>query len=112
MEIGQSLTIPVTGAGHIPSFKNCKRIVGKRLVLDPKVKDRLARITRVIESHIASLFQTVASETQTEQSLQSWIVSSLPLDDSGDWLPESGGYVIEKVPKGEEGIIITIERIA
>lgn len=112
MEVGQKISIPVQVETHIPSFKNCKRIYGKRLVTEKKVKERFNRIIRVIEYHLSSLFLTGGDVTRTGESLPSWIASSMPLDDSLDWIPESNGWKVRRVPKGEEGAIITIERIS
>ena len=52
------------------------------LVTAPKAKKQMTSIVNDFVSQLTSLYQTIEGETQTEQSIQSWIASSLPLDDS------------------------------
>ncbi len=105
------LTLEIKGLGHVPSFKNRRIAVaaGKMIVL-PEVKQRMERITRAFELALRSLCQTEGCGTSTECSLQSWIRSRVPLEDSWDWIPEISIRAVAVKP-GEEGAIITIERI-
>ena len=110
------LCIQIAGCGHIVSFKNTKMILpakGNRramLITDPKKQRAMEQYTRAIERALLSAYQTAGGETGTGQSLQSWIVSSAPLDDSLDWIPESDGYQTKFVPKGEEGVTIFLTK--
>lgn len=81
------------------------------LITDPKKQKLMKLYMQSIESALCSAYQIIEGEMQTGQSLQSWIASSLPLDDSLDWIPESDGYRTIRVPKGEEGMDIIIEQI-
>lgn len=96
--------------GPIPSFKNAKRIKGKRLVLDRDVAKRKASLTRAFESALRLWSQTAVSETGTTCSPQSLIRSSMPLDDSLNWIPEAS-FNIQMVPKGREGVTLVIEKL-
>lgn len=102
--------IVITGVGHIPSFKNHKRICKNRLIVDPKVGRKMKRITQLITSALRLNFQTDVYGMPTAPSLPSWIASSVPLDDSVAWLP-SISVNVEYVPEGQEGALIQITKI-
>jgi hypothetical protein len=111
------LSIPILGLGHIVSFKNTKSIAfNKRtrrpfIMTNPRKKKAMDSYTRAIERAISSAYQMAVAGMETAPSLQSWTASSLPLDDSLEWIPQSDGYRTERVKAGEEGIIIVLERI-
>lgn len=116
----QQFVIEIRGS-HVPSFKNNKELgwrKTKRGKTIPTIRTNsryrrwMDQAIRSIESQLRSWYQTADEGTGTEQSLRSWIVSSVPLDDSLDWIPESGGWRTIRVPKGEEGIRITVEKIS
>ena len=103
----KSLKLSINGQGHITSFKNSKMICRGRLMTNPKKQKQMEAYTRSIESQLRSAYQTTAAETQTVRSLASWIRSSVPLDDSIQWMPEIG-VLVRRVAKGDEGADIEI----
>lgn len=107
------IVIEITGLGHVPSFKNSKQLFirnGKpRMATKPAYKKWMARCIRLIEFTLLSRFRIAAGAMLTGDSLPSWTASSVPFDDSVDWIPEIL-VTVERVPKGEEGATITIER--
>ena len=110
-----ALTLRIQGCGNIVSFKNSKMICapkGRRpmLITDPKKQRRMDSCIRSIVSQLNSLYQTAAEGTETGCSLHSWIASSMPLDDSRQWIPEMS-LTFREVPDGEEGAIITIQKL-
>lgn len=120
---GQTIVLPVLGCGHIVSFKNSKMILPAMLNADGSVKRRAMLITKpeyqkllkeyeaAIERALLSAYQIAVAGMPTAPSLRSWIASSVFLDDSADWIPESDGYRVERVAPGEEGIVVEITRI-
>ncbi len=123
---GPTLRLEVLGCGHIVSFKNTKMILPGKYVPDPGSKGGIRQVRpplliteprkqallknyeAAIERALLSAYQTAVAGMQTAPSLQSWIQSSVFLDDSVDWIPESEGYAVETVPPGEEGIVVFI----
>lgn len=103
--------------GRIPSFKNCKRAIldrqsGKmRTMTDKKTQQRMEEIILVFVSQLTSVIRTTYGGTLTAGQLRSWIVSSLPQDDSWQWVPELT-IRARAVDKGAEGATITIEKLA
>lgn len=97
--------------GHITSFKNSKMLSRGRLITDPTKQKKMEAYTRAIESQLRSLYQTTVEGMQTVPSLASWIRSSVPLDDSIQWVPEIV-IKVHRVSKGQEGANLEIERIA
>jgi hypothetical protein len=120
---GQKIVLPVLQCGHIVSFKNSKMILpGKvapngekirraMLITKPEYQKLLKEYEAAIERALLSAYRIAVAGMQTAPSLQSWIVSSVFLDDSVDWIPESDGYVVERVDPGHEGIVIEITRL-
>lgn len=112
----QPIVLPIAGTGNIIAFKNRKRsILDKRTGLqrtmtDAKAQAAMDLLTQVIESALRFYFQTTGSETLTEPALRRWIASSMPYDDSRQWIAEIR-LASRTVTKGEEGAVITIERI-
>lgn len=115
------IVLRIQGLGHVPSFKNNKRAViqyrkgrsGKqfaKICTEPETKEWMERATKAIASQLLSCLQTVEGETSAELWRQS-LTASLPLDDCWEAIPEQ--HVFAKlVKKGEEGCMITIERIS
>lgn len=96
---------------HIPSFKNRKRFGSGRVFTEKKIKDRMDRIIRDIRSQLNSDSRMTAEGILTVASTQSWIaLFDLPRDDAWQWIPEIHITGV-KVAKGEEGCVITLERI-
>jgi hypothetical protein len=104
------IVLEVKHQGHVPSFKNCKRVVRNHLITRPDVKKWMERCIQSFESQLFCDTVINADETLMAPSLPSWIASSLPLDDSRQWMPEQHIYC-EEVKKGEEGATIIIEQL-
>jgi hypothetical protein len=113
----QAITLTIQGCGHVCAFKNTKMLLPARgnrramLITDPKKQALMKQYEARIESDLRSAYQTAGGETGTGLSLPSWIASSVFLDDSLDWIPESDGYRVERVAKGEEGAVVYIQKI-
>lgn len=111
------IRLAVRQQGHVPAFKNKKRAIqdkrtGKmRTLTEPKVAEWMEQCIQSLESQLFLALATAAEGTLMGRSRQSWIASSLPLDDSRQWIPEQHIYC-KDVTKGEEGAEIIIERIA
>lgn len=71
----------------------------------------MVSIEKDFVSQLTSLYQTTEDETQMGQSIQSWIASSVPLDDSVREIAEIVVRV-KRAPKGNEGAIIKLENIS
>lgn len=76
----------------------------------PRAKKQMNQLVEDFASQLTSLYRTSVSETQTGQSIQSWIASSVPLDDSVREIDELVVRV-RRVPKGNEGTIVKIEEV-
>jgi hypothetical protein len=100
----------IQGHGHIINFKNCKACWRNMLVTVPKARNQMKAIVQDFVLQLISLYQTTDAATQTGQSIQSWIASSLPSDDS---VREINQIVVrvKRVPKGKEGAIIKLDKI-
>lgn len=96
--------------GEVTSFKNSKMIARGRLITDPKKQRKMESYIQSFESQLRSLWRTSVQETGTECSLASWIRSSMPLDDSRQWIPQMSVRFLE-VNKGHEGAIVNVERL-
>ncbi len=116
------LVLDIQVPGNVPSFKNNKRAViqhrlsneGKpfaKIILDPKTAERMEAIIQSIVFALCIEYQTRGSATGTGCNLPSWIASSVPLNDSFAWIPESGGWTVEYVEPGKEGVVIILEEI-
>ena len=100
----------IQGLGHVGNFKNCKACWRNMLVTVPRAKKQMNQLVVDFASQLTSLYRTSVSETQTGQSIQSWIASSVPLDDSVREIDELVVRV-RRVPKGNEGTIVKIEEV-
>ena len=103
------MKIVIRGLGHVPAFKNKKIICGKRLITAPKARKWMEDATQLIISQLKSRYQTTAAETSTEHCLLSSI-AVLPPDDNCKIITKILVQV-KKVPKGEEGATICIEKV-
>jgi len=111
MKHSKPVKLSVRGLGNVPSFKNSKVIRTKpkpSLTTKPQIKEWMDRAAASIESQLISLYQIAEAETPTGQSLQSWILSSLPLDDDLVWVGVTCGSW-RRVKPGEEGFELIIE---
>jgi hypothetical protein len=118
-----TIRIEIEGYGHIVSFKNTKMILPAMvnssgqtvrramLITDPRKQKLMWGYEVAIELALLSAYRTAVAGMPTAPSLQSWIASSVFLDDSLDWIPESAGYTVEQVEKGDEGMVIEITRL-
>lgn len=112
------IALAVRHQGHIPSFKNNKRAVmiktahSERFGVVTKNSTRkwMKNCIRSFELQLFSSTVTTAQGMLTAHSRHSLIASSVPADDSRQWIPEIHVRCIE-VPEGEEGAEIIIERI-
>lgn len=102
----KSLTLQIQGLGNVPSFKN-----GRQLFLtSPRKREWMNQCIRSFESQLKCELETRGGETLTAQQQRSLIASFVPLDDSVQWIPEIRIVAIQ-VPNGQEGAMITIERL-
>lgn len=104
------LVLRIRGLGHVPAFKNKKIIAGKRLITAPKARQWMESATKDLFSQLKSMYQTTDDATSTVPWPQS-AMSSWPSDDNWKQLPKICVRVV-KVPKGEEGAVITLEKIS
>lgn len=110
------IRLTIRGLGNVPSFKNTKSIyrnhkTGRPFIATKKeYKETMQQIIRSIESQLCSAFQTSTAAMPTAPSLAFWIASSLPLDDSRQWIPAISALAV-KVEPGDEGCDILIERL-
>lgn len=96
--------------GHIPSFKNAKRVVGKRLLTSTEIAARKQAIEDSFASQLLCIIATRRGETPTGHSPRSLIARLLPLDDCWTAIPEIE-VKCELVAKGSEGCIVIIQKI-
>lgn len=102
------IVLVVKNRGHTPSFKNHKRVCRNRLITRPVVKKWMDQVIQDFESQLFCATQIGEGGTLTAAPPRSLIVSSLPLDDSRQWIAELR-ITDQDVPVGEEGAVITIE---
>ena len=105
---------------HIPSKKNGKRWLTKLpngkplkrpfLITKPEIQEWTEKAVQHLESQLLSECLTTGGEIQQALSKLSVICSQLPADDSVSDLPQ-GAWTVTFVPPGQEGAIITIERL-
>lgn len=108
------IALSVKHQGPVPAFKNSKALVvinGKpRMFTKKEYKQWMKRCIRSFESQLFCVTQIGGGGTPTVPLLHSSIASSLPHDDSWDWIPQLSVYA-ELCPKGEEGAAIIIEQL-
>ena len=105
-----SLVLVNQNLGHAQALKNKKIICGKRLIPAPKARQWMEQATKDLYSQLKSLYQTKDGATSTEP-WQLSAMSSWPLDDNWKVIPHIT-VKVRVVPKGEEGAIITIDKIS
>lgn len=104
------IILRVEGQGHVPSFKNKKRMMRGNLVTDPKTKRWMERCIQSFMSQLLLNFQTITGVTSTGQPARYSIALSLPQDDSWRWIPQIL-VKAEQVQKGEEGATVFIQKL-
>lgn len=108
-----TLTLKVQGVGHIPSFKNAKRVATNRktnksfLRTREDIKSWMGECIKSFESQLDSAIPTIDAGIQMAPSRRSLIASSVPLDDSRQHVAEIHIYTEDCLP-GEEGATIEI----
>lgn len=105
---------------HIPSFKNSKRWITKLpngkplkrpfLITSPGFQQWREKAVKSLESQLLSMCRIGGDGTPLERSKLFATLSQLPVDDSVNDLPE-GSWKVIRVPPGEEGCRIVIEKI-
>jgi len=108
-----TLTIEIKGLGHVPAFKNKKIIVGgkqKRLITAPKARKWMESAQKLMYSQLKSKFQTTGGAISTVP-WQRFAMSSWPPDDNCKVITTIH-VSVKKVPKGDEGATIWIEKIS
>lgn len=111
---------PLAPNYHVPSFKNSKVLVAKDrngrplstpfLITKPELARWMEMAVQSLESQLLSKCQIGSDGTQQVRSKLFAILSLLPEDDSVNDLVE-GSWKVLLVPPGEEGALITIERL-
>lgn len=104
------IELAVRHKGPVPSLKNHKRVIRGMLITEPKVKRWMEEVISDFESQLFCATRTTAGAILTTPHPHSSIVSSLPLDDSRQWISELL-IVSADVDKGQDGATITIEEI-
>ncbi len=99
-----SLLLTIRGVGHIPSMKNNKRL----FFTNHRIATLMKMAAADLELQFVCAYRTDAHAMATGQSLQSWTLSHLPLDDSLDWIGVPCGSW-RRVSKGSEGADVLIE---
>lgn len=104
------VVLTIKGLGHVPSFKNKKRICGQQLITNRVVKRWMEACISSFVSQLKSVAQTAGDATSTGWQRRYWTVSLLPWDDSRQWITK---LIVEakEVDKGNEGATLTITRI-
>ena len=105
---------------HIPSKKNNKMLVTKSpngrplrepiLITKPEYQKWTEKAVQHLESILLSKCPIEFAGTPAARLKLSAILSLLPADDSVNDLPE-GSWKVERVPPGQEGATITIQRL-
>lgn len=105
---------------HIPSFKNSKVWITKdprgnplkrpMLITAPEFQRWKEKAVASIESQLLSMCQTGSDGIQQVRTKLFAMCSRLPADDSCNDLPE-GSWKVVRVPPGEEGCEISLEKL-
>lgn len=104
------VVLHVRGMGPVPAKKNSKMLTRGRLITKPEYQEWISRCVQSFESQLTCSTLTNAVETETEPQRRSRIASSLPADDC--WTEMEWGHIRGSLcHKGQEGAVITIERI-
>ncbi len=95
---------------HIPSKKNNKMLTRRGPITKPEYQEWTENAVQHLESQLLSRCQTASGETRLEPLKLSAILSQLPADDSVNDLTR-GDWTVEMVDPGNEGAVVTIERL-
>lgn len=102
-----TLILKIQGIGHVQSFKNRKRICGKRLVTQKRASLFMKEVTDGFVWQLLSLFRTRGIETQMGPLPLSLIACWIPPEDSLEWIAELS-VSWRSVSKGNEGALVEI----
>lgn len=105
-----AVRLVIKNQGHVISFKNSKLLTHGKLITKPEYQQWMARAENSILSQLYSMCLTTGGVIQLECLRQLQTYLSGLLDDSVRELP-IGNWRTKQVPKGQEGAIITIERL-
>lgn len=111
-----TIKLEMQNTGHCPSFKNRKRAIRDgqtgqlRTLTEPKIKQRMAMLEAAILCALYSESQIIGSETHSECWKRLRTFLSGLCDDSILEIP-TGSWEVERVPKGQEGLLIEITRL-
>ena len=105
-----AVVLRIRGLGPLFNFKNSKVLTRRGVMTDPGLKKRMDAITQSFASQLRSHFRIGVGATLTDAQLQS-LTLSLPHDDCWTAVPE---LVVSArlVGKGDDGAVVTIERLA
>lgn len=106
----QPLTLTIQGIGHVPSMKNSKVKAPNGIFTKPQYARWMRACRDSFALQLLCAFRIAENATPTGRSRQSWIASSLPLDDSVREIVEER-IRVEFVEPGQEGAEIVIEAI-
>lgn len=114
------ITLYIDGVGNIKSLKNNKMVParGRTILTKPDAWKQQKKIVDQLESQLYSALGISGDTTLTEQREQFSTVSSELVEDLLTFLPDDDNYMLVpdtrkismKIDKGEEGVIIHIER--
>lgn len=104
------ITLVIKDMGHVPAFKNKKRIMRGRLITDPRAQKWMSLCVSSFKSQLRRLFQTSDGATSTECWQRSAMLS-WPRDDNWKVMPRIT-ISVRQVEKGEEGAIVTLTKIS
>lgn len=102
--------LQLEGMGHVPSFKNKKRVAGKRVFTEKETRLWMEEAILSLQSQLRSAIRTNEPGTPTVHCppcLTALSGHSTDFDDSHQWIPEIH-VLCREVPAGEEGAAIEI----
>lgn len=104
------ICLKIRNLGHVPSFKNMKRMWKGKLVTDPDAAAWMNETIKSLAFQLRCELATRGIEITTGLSALSSIAWFVPLDDSRKWISQHSARTL-LVSKGDEGADITIEII-
>ena len=104
------IRLSIQGIGHVPSMKNSRVKAPNGIFTKPTYRKWMQACDASFALQLHCEFRMRENATPTGRSRQSWIASSLPLDDSVREIVEIH-IKVEKVEPGQEGADILIEPV-
>lgn len=105
-----AIRLSIQGIGHVPSMKNSKVKAPNGIFTKPKYARWMQACKDSFALQLLCEYRTRENAMPTGRSRQSWIASSLPLDDSVREIVEER-IRVEIVEPGQEGADVVIEPI-